>query len=344
MATLKGIDISNWQRGIDLSKVEADFIIAKATEGVGYVDPCCDGFIQQALKLKKLIGFYHFARPENDAIKEAEFFYNNTKGYFKKGIPVLDWEAERISDTAWAKRWLDKVYALSGVRPMIYMSESVVNAYDWSSVAKDYGLWVAKYADNAIDKNYSMANAGTKPSVRYWDFYAMWQWTSSGKLDGYSGNLDCNIFYGDKNAWNKYAGTTTKTTTDKTIEKTANKTTNTTKKTTSKKSIETIAKEVIKGKWGNGWNRKTALEAAGYDYDKVQAQVNKIMASKVLKVGVKVKIKQGAHQYGSTALFAAQVYKTVYKVVEIMGNRVVFATTTNNVVIGAVAKSDCIVQ
>lgn len=124
----------------------------------------------------------------------------------------------------------------------------------------------------------------------------------------------------------------------------AKATASTTTASTAKKSVTTIAKEVIAGKWGNGWNRKTALEAAGYDYDKVQAQVNKIMASKVLKVGAKVKIKQGAHQYGSTALFAAQVYKTVYKVVEIMGNRVVFATTTNNVVIGAVAKKDCIVQ
>lgn len=171
----------------------------------------------------------------------------------------------------------------------------------------------------------------------------MWQYADNGRVNGISGAVDMNYCYRDFPK--EIAGTTTKTTTNnKTTEKTANKTTNTTKKTTSKKSIETIAKEVINGKWGNGWNRKTALEAAGYDYDKVQAQVNKIIASKVLKVGAKVKIKQGAHQYGSTAIFGAQVYKTVYKVVEIMGNRVVFATTTNNVVIGAVAKKDCIVQ
>ena len=42
-----------------------------------------------------------------------------------------------------------------------------------------------------------------------------------------------------------------------------------------KKTISQIADEVIAGKWGNGTARKTKLEAAGYDYDAVQAEVNK---------------------------------------------------------------------
>ena len=67
-------------------------------------------------------------------------------------------------------------------------------------------------------------------------------------------------------------------------------------------------------------------------------------AKKSLKVGAKVKIKQGAHIYGTTRTFAPFVYQTVYKVVEIMGNRVVFATTDGKTVIGAIAKKDCIVQ
>ena len=43
---LKGIDISNHQAGLDLSKVDCDFVIIKATEGKSYVDNCCDGFFQ----------------------------------------------------------------------------------------------------------------------------------------------------------------------------------------------------------------------------------------------------------------------------------------------------------
>ena len=43
----------------------------------------------------------------------------------------------------------------------------------------------------------------------------------------------------------------------------------------SKKSISQVAKEVINGEWGNGDTRKKKLEAAGYDYDAVQKEVNK---------------------------------------------------------------------
>ena len=47
--------------------------------------------------------------------------------------------------------------------------------------------------------------------------------------------------------------------------------------TTKKKSIETIAREVIRGTWGSGAIRKTALIKAGYDYDAVQAKVNELL-------------------------------------------------------------------
>ena len=45
--------------------------------------------------------------------------------------------------------------------------------------------------------------------------------------------------------------------------------------TSNKKSNETIANEVIKGLWGNGADRKTKLTVAGYDYNTIQAIVNK---------------------------------------------------------------------
>lgn len=290
--TLKGIDISKWQTGIDLSKVPCDFVIAKATEGIGYVDKSCDGFIQQALKLGKKIGFYHFARPRNDAVREAQYFYNNTKNYFGEAIPILDWEAENKSDVAWVKRWLDEVYRLSGVKPIIYMSESVANAYNWSSVANaDYGLWVAKYRDNNPDYNYNMANAGSRPRVKWWKFYCMWQWTSTGRLNGYSGNLDCNVFYGDGTTWDKYAG---KSGTTQPVKPTQ----------PVKKPNEEIANEVINGAWGNGEDRKKRLTDAGYNYTVVQAIVNKKMAARNQSVYYVVKsgdtLSAIASKYGTT--------------------------------------------
>lgn len=206
--SLRGIDIASWQAGLNAGTIPADFVIVKATEGVGYVNPYCDGHYQQAKNAGKKLGVYHFARnTQNDAIAEAEHFLKNIKGYIKSSILVLDWEDANTADVAWAKRWLDHVYSKTGVKPLIYMSESVVNSHDWSSVANaDYGLWVAKYRDMAADFNYNMDFAGTPPSVKWWKGYAMWQWTSSGRLDGWGGNLDLNEFYGDKSAWDAYAG------------------------------------------------------------------------------------------------------------------------------------------
>lgn len=48
-------------------------------------------------------------------------------------------------------------------------------------------------------------------------------------------------------------------------------------KSSVKKSIDEIAKEVIKGDWGNGTDRKARLTAAGYDYAAIQHRVNKLL-------------------------------------------------------------------
>lgn len=44
-----------------------------------------------------------------------------------------------------------------------------------------------------------------------------------------------------------------------------------------KKSIDAIAREVIRGDWGNGDERKQKLTAAGYDYSAVQKEVNELL-------------------------------------------------------------------
>lgn len=301
--SLKGIDISKWQQGIDLSKVNCDFVIIKATEGKSYVDPCCDGFFQHALQLGKKLGVYHFANnSDNTPEQEADWFIQNTRGYIGKAIPVLDWEDKgATNDVAWALKWLQLVEQAYGCKPLIYMSESVVNANDWSSVANaNYGLWVAKYKDNNPDYNYDMSNAGNKPSVKYWSFYALWQWTSSGRLDGYNGNLDCNEFYGDTSAWDKYVGTNTNTETTVT-------------QTPVKKSNEEIAQEVINGQWGNGEDRKNRLTQAGYDYNVIQDIVNSKLSTKSSTTTYTVKS-------GDTLSGIASKFGTTYqKLAEING-------------------------
>lgn len=43
------------------------------------------------------------------------------------------------------------------------------------------------------------------------------------------------------------------------------------------KSVYEVAREVIRGEWGNGSDRRQRLEAAGYDFDAVQNRVNAIL-------------------------------------------------------------------
>lgn len=45
----------------------------------------------------------------------------------------------------------------------------------------------------------------------------------------------------------------------------------------SQKSVDELAREVIRGEWGNGSDRRIRLESAGYDYDAVQDRVNEIL-------------------------------------------------------------------
>lgn len=240
-------DVSNWQA---VGAADGfDGVIIKATEGTGYVDPKCDAHYQRAKEQGKLLGVYHYARNDLGTTPEdeAQFFVDNVRGYIKEAILALDWESVAKWDVNWAKRWLDKVYQLTGVKPLIYMSSSVTFAYDWSSVVSgDYGLWVANYGNND-GSDHGCSDVG------YWGIVAMHQYTSN--------PIDKDNFFGDANAWRAYAG--------------ASGSAPAPAPKPAKKSNEQIADEVIAGKWGNGQDRKNRLIAAGYDYQAVQDIVNK---------------------------------------------------------------------
>lgn len=90
------------------------------------------------------------------------------------------------------------------------------------------------------------------------------------------------------------------------------------------KSIETIAKEVLAGKWGNGEARKNAITKAGYDYAKVQTKVNELLSKQTtVRKGNIVKVKQGATSYGTNKRLSDWVYKSNFQVLEVSGSRVV---------------------
>lgn len=209
-ANMNGIDVSSWQTGIDISQVDCDFVIMKATEGETYVNPDCDRVYQDCIKHDKLRGVYHYASGGNPE-SEAQFFLDNIENYINDSILILDYESyASYNGSWWAERWLDYVYNHTGVKPVIYMNLNTLNSYNWDSVRnKDYGLWVAGYYLGYEPFYGYNENAPIMGNTYPWtDCVALYQYTSSGYLNGWNGALDLNVFYGDKSAWNLYANST----------------------------------------------------------------------------------------------------------------------------------------
>lgn len=270
--SMNGIDVSNHQNGINLSVVPCDFVITKATQGTSYINPDCDRAYQQAKAAGKCLGVYHYAGG-GGAVAEADFFLKNIQGYIGEAIIVLDWEGYQNSaydqGPAYAKQFLDRIYEKTGVRALVYMSKSVCNAYDWSAIAANHGLWVAQYANNNPTGYQSNPWTDSK-GYGAWSGPAIFQYSSSGRLSGYNGNLDINIAYMDREGWNKYAGK------GNAVQPPVNPTPPTT--TTPSGSIMDLATGVLQGKYGDGADREAAL---GTKFQDVQNEVNHRLQSSV---------------------------------------------------------------
>ncbi len=202
---IKGVDISNhnldYLSQINFAPLHDDTMITimKASEGITYKDRYLDlyyniihGASNGAPDADRLYGFYHFARPEygNTPMMEAYNFLRLVRHHAGYAVYALDVEGAALSLTQarldkWVYEWCRIVFESTGVKPMIYCSESATKRFP-AAAEYDCGLWVAKWSDK-------------KPkSIKPWDFYAIWQTGTTG------GKLDVNIFNGDVAAWRKY--------------------------------------------------------------------------------------------------------------------------------------------
>lgn len=256
MTVLKGIDISNHQKGFSLSATNPDFVIVKATEGLGFVDKYCDGFVQDALRLNIPFGYYHFAR-SNDPAKEAAYFYDNTKNYVGKGIPILDFEVP--NSNSWLETWCKTFYGLSGIKPWFYTYDDYINnqGYGTPWIKANCGLWLAGYP-----RAYTSYPSPDCPYRHAGWTLAAWQFTGSLAMGGMS--VDGDFFYGDRRAWDAYVGSSDSTSTNDSSDGMVPGPT-----------LLELATNVIKGMYGNGADRRAAL---GSRYDEVQAKVNDLYA------------------------------------------------------------------
>lgn len=204
-AEMNGIDVSRWQSDINLYNVDADFVVVKATEGSGYTSPTFRTQADATLGSGKKLGVYHYMTYMTPAKQQAEYFCKVVSDYVGEAILVLDFESTATYGGArFALKFLQRVEEITGVKPLVYTSQSVTRSLDWTNVVNEgYGLWVARYPLGYTTTGYR--DDLSYGSVGYWDTVAMYQYTSSGRIAGYSGNLDLDIFYGDESQWDAYA-------------------------------------------------------------------------------------------------------------------------------------------
>lgn len=190
--TTKGIDISTWQQKVDFKKVKAagyDFVIIRA--GFGREISQKDNMFESHYKNAKAAGlavgayWYSYADSVADAKKEANACIAVIKGK-KFELPIyFDMEENsqtklgKTTLTKMAKAFCDTVKA-AGYKVGVYSNLNwFTNYLDYKELKKLYSIWFAQYhTDHQLDCD-------------------IWQNSSTGRVDGYNGNIDTNYCYVD---------------------------------------------------------------------------------------------------------------------------------------------------
>lgn len=316
--SLNGIDVSNWQRGIDLSAVPADFVIMKVTQGTHYVSADFRRQYEQAKEAGKCLGVYHYAEG-GDPISEADFFIKEISDCIGEAILCLDWEGQDNptfgkNDFDWVKEWCDYVFERTGVKPIVYIQKSAMSRLDGIG---NYGLWVAQYPDyNSTGYQDTPWNEGAYNCV-------IRQYSSVGRLDGYDGDLDLDKFYGDKDAWNKYAA----------VESDSESESDNSEVSGPEGSTLDLAVEVMQGNYGDGEDRKDSL---GDRYDEVQNFINHIYNESAETLAEEV--KEGKYGNGDTRkIVLGDRYDEVQSIVNGDGDSAVYYTVKSGDTLSAIA-------
>ena len=188
-----GLDVSEYQGEIHWSYVDTlenkyplDYVFIRATVGKDRKDRLFKRNWLGAKKNKMIRGAYHYYRPNENSIEQAELFIKTVT--LQKGDlpPILDIEKLPKNQSldslkVGLKRWLKAVERHYKVKPIIYTGEKYYDDF-LKDEFSDYLFWIANYNfyREKIDSD--------------WLF---WQFTEKAAVPGIKGNVDVNIYNGD---------------------------------------------------------------------------------------------------------------------------------------------------
>ena len=261
MKTKFGVDISYHNGNIDFAVLSknVDFVIIRAGYGQGNIDKKLTDYVAGCNEYDIPYGFYWFsyASTQYEAEREAKFFYDTIHKY-KPSLPLFfDYEE------------------LSKIHKQISFNEIGTMAAIFINTLRGLGYKCGIYCDNEYYEGYAKEFAREVP-IWYarWTSATqtkgdIWQYSSTGKIDGIKGNVDMNYCYMDFS--NEVPSDGYKENDNTCLEKTkklidANN-------ENLKKYLE-LATKIIDGKYGNGDERINKLKAEGYDAGFAQKIVN----------------------------------------------------------------------
>jgi len=201
----RGIDMSRWQGDINWSQVAADDVsfVMLGTRSKGAVDPYFHRNIQQASAAGVKVGVYIYslAMTPEMAVEEANFVLNLIHDYPVSYPVAFDME-DSTQGTLSKDELADIANAFcgriseAGYYPVIYANDNwLANKLDMSKM--NYPVWAARYS--------------AKPAYQN---PVMWQATSTGAVNGISGNVDIDFQFKDftsvipANTWRTINGQT----------------------------------------------------------------------------------------------------------------------------------------
>lgn len=198
----EGVDVSHHQGTIDWAAARSggiEFAYIKATEGVGYVDPKVDQHLTGARAAGLVTGLYHFGRPDtNTAAQDAEHFATEVNARSAAGPgslpPCLDLEERTpgaflgLDLVGWVSTFLAVARERTARRQfLLYASVGFLRdrlaGVSW--LDHDCLVWAAHY--------------GKQPGQPGWrdDRTVMHQYTSTGRIAGYSADIDRDVTWVD---------------------------------------------------------------------------------------------------------------------------------------------------
>lgn len=192
-----GIDVSKWNGNIDWTAVKnsgVSYVIIRcgyrgSSEGALIKDSKFETNIKGAINAGLKVGVYFFTQAidKNEAVEEASMVLECIRNY-KISYPVfLDVEAsggradslDKATRTEICKAFCETIKN-SGYTAGIYANKNwLTEKINTSELSSSYKIWLAQYAS----------------APTYTGRYDMWQYKSTGKISGISGDVDMNLSY-----------------------------------------------------------------------------------------------------------------------------------------------------